>query len=102
LNIKITISQDISILTLIIENNFANELNISDMNMKIESIRELLLQPHDNDKTRTEEGTGYLKIKKTLKSDLGIDDAKINVFSVDEDRIFKTIIAFNIDNLQKN
>lgn len=102
LNVRITISQDLSILTLMIENNFANELNISDMNRQIEAIRQLLLLPHDNDKTRTEEGTGYLKIKKTLKSDLGIDDAKIDILNVDEYRIFKTIITFNIDTLQKN
>lgn len=102
LKVKIEILQDDNILTLIMENNFSDEINLITKNIQIESTRQVIINSHDNDKIRAEKGTGYLKINKTLKSDLARDEFLIKLFDVDENRIFKSMITFNIDGLKKN
>jgi len=99
--VNIEISKESNQLNLIVENNFSTKVDLIERNIKIESTRQLLLQSHDIDKTRAEEGTGYLKIKKTLKSDLAREGFTIKLFDVGEERIFKSIISFHIDGLQK-
>lgn len=84
-----------------ISNNFSENIDLNDRNDQIQKTRELLLNSFDNDKIRAEKGTGYLKIQKTLKSDLLREVFDILIDSVDNSRIFNTQISFNINNLQK-
>jgi hypothetical protein len=101
LNVWIDISEQDGQLVIVVRNNFSEEINISQLNEKIELTKLLLLESDDNDKIRAEQGTGYLKINKTLKSDLLKDAFSININPVSEDRMFITEICFNINNLQK-
>ncbi|WP_116787019.1 hypothetical protein [Flavobacterium psychrotrophum] len=102
LYISISAKLEENILTIEVENNFSDKLDLEEMNSKIAETKKLMLQNHDNEKTRAEDGTGYIKIRKTLVIDLYRKDYMIDIFEVDEKRIFKTKIKFNIDNLQKN
>lgn len=86
---------------IIVINSISNEIILEDLNIKIQKTQDLLLQSFDNDKIRAERGTGYLKIKKTLKSDLLRDSFNIKISPVDENRTFQTEIKFNLNNLQK-
>jgi hypothetical protein len=101
LNIKIEAHVYDNIFSLVIENNFSKNLILEEINNKIRSTMELLLETHDNEKTRIEDGTGYIKIRKTLVTDLIRKNYSIIIHEVDEKRIFKTLISFEIDNLQK-
>lgn len=84
-----------------VSNSFSNEINLEDLNHKIKETQKLLLQSDDNDKIRAEQGTGYLKIQKTLKSDLLRESFNIKINPVDVNRFFKTEIKFTLNNLQK-
>jgi len=88
-------------ISIIILNNFSSDINLESRNVEIQKTRDLLLQSHDNDKIRAEKGTGYLKIQKTLKSDLLRESFKIIIDPVDEYRTYRTEINFNLNNLQK-
>jgi len=101
LSIKIEAKLLDNILHLKVENNFSENLSLEEINNKISYTKELLLQNHDNEKTRAEDGTGYIKIRKTLVTDLVRKDYFINIFEVNEERIFRTQVSFEIDNLQK-
>jgi hypothetical protein len=101
LHVDILINQIDSKLHIEIQNNFTEEIDLEVINKKIDNTREqLLIKTHD--RTRTEDGTGYLKIKKTIVSDLAREDYKIIIHNVDETRLFKTELVFEITNLQKN
>lgn len=99
--VKINISESNNNLIIKIENNFSNSIDLEELNNEIESTKLQLLQSHDNDKIRAEKGTGYLKIQKTLISDLIRDSFEIKIRPVNDDRIFMTEINFNLNNLQK-
>ena len=88
-------------LFIITENNFSKTIDLQERNGKIDFIRNLLLQPLDNEKMRKEDGTGFLKIKKTIQTDLMRENYSINLFDVDESRIFKSEVIFETNNLQK-
>ncbi|MCZ2222844.1 MAG: GHKL domain-containing protein [Chitinophagales bacterium] len=53
-----------------IENNFSNDINISELNDKISNIITALDKEKNSDLIRNESGTGYIKINKTLYHDL--------------------------------
>ena len=101
LEVKIEISEKNNNLIMKIENNFSTSIDLSRLNNEIGLTKKQLLQSHDNDKIRAEKGTGYLKIQKTLKSDLTRESFEIKINPVNDDRIFKTEIVFNLNNLQK-
>ncbi|MET3029379.1 hypothetical protein ABXT06_22075 [Flavobacterium sp. UW10123] len=101
LNIKIEANINNNIFSLTVENNFSKSLSLEEINKKINNTMELLLETHDNEKTRAEDGTGYIKIRKTLVTDLSRKNYSIVIHEVDEQRIFKTLINFEINNLQK-
>ncbi|HEV7378745.1 MAG TPA: ATP-binding protein, partial [Dyadobacter sp.] len=103
--IKILISVELEsdLLKIVVQNNFSNEINLDKLNATIAE-KSLLLSnaKHiDSERTRTEDGTGYLKIDKTIRTDLLRDSYIIEIDEVKEDRIFKTTIMFGINNLQK-
>ncbi len=102
LKVRIDVKEFENNLSIIIQNNFSETINLDDLNIKIHKTRQSLLQSIDNDRIRAEEGTGYLKIQKTLKSDLSRDSFRIDIDNVDNNRIFKTEINFSITNLQKS
>jgi hypothetical protein len=100
LHVDIVINQLESKLHVEIKNNFSEEIDLMTINKKIENTRQqLLVKTHD--RTRAEDGTGYLKIKKTIVSDLEREDYDIIIHDVDEKRLFKTELIFEITNLQK-
>ncbi len=102
LDVNIIINELDSQLSLVIESNFSDTINIEEMNQRIENTRQqLLMQTQDNDRTRDEGGTGYVKIKKTVVSDLLRDEHTITLYNVDESRRFKSEIQFDISTLQK-
>jgi hypothetical protein len=84
-----------------VSNNFSENINLNVRNNQIQKTKELLLNSYDNDKIRAEKGTGYLKIQKTLKSDLLRESFQISIDPVNDSRIYSTQIRFSINNLQK-
>jgi len=101
LKVNIAINVCENEISIIILNNFSSDINLESRNVEIQKTRDLLLQSHDNDKIRAEKGTGYLKIQKTLKSDLLRESFNIIIDPVDESRTYRTEINFNLNNLQK-
>jgi hypothetical protein len=101
LKVNIVINVFENEISIIILNNFSSDINLESRNVEIKKTHDLLLQSHDNDKIRAEKGTGYLKIQKTLKSDLLRESFKIIIDPVDDSRTYKTEINFNLKNLQK-
>jgi len=101
--LKVTIKIEVigNEIFIIILNNFSSDINLDSRNEEIQKTRDLLLQSYDNDKIRAEKGTGYLKIQKTLKSDLLRETFKITIDPVDDSRTYRTEINFNLNNLQK-
>lgn len=100
-NAEVFASEAYGELSLLVTNNFSDDIDLEELNQKISNTRQLLTQAHDNDRTRDEGGTGYLKIRKTIITDLKQESYQINISEVDERRIFKTEIKFNLLKLQK-
>jgi hypothetical protein len=84
-----------------ITNNISETANISDLNGRIANTIRLLAEPHNNDKTRLEGGSGYLKIRKILTSDLFREKPIIKLSEIGEDRVFHAEIQFETDYLIK-
>jgi hypothetical protein len=101
LNIKIKIYETKNILNIIIQNNINARENLDYVNDNIKKTRDLLEKSHDNEITRKEGGSGYLKVKKILKSDLLRNEIIITLSNVDESYIFQSHISFEINNLEK-
>lgn len=99
INISATLNENI--LSICIANNFSESLDLSQINQKIIDTRALLEGTHDNEKTRAEDGTGYIKIRKTIVTDLNRKNYSIKIADVNEKRIFKTLISFEVDKLEK-
>ncbi len=101
LDVTIDIYEENLNIILSIQNNFSENIDLDEINAKIHDTRSLLKQTQFDDKTRAEKGTGYLKINKTLKSDLSRKDIIILINEVNDSRFFKTTVQFNINGLQK-
>ena len=102
INIDISIKKDHNN-TLIIKlsNNVSTKVDIDDANKKISTCKDLLSQKISIDRTRKEDGSGYLKIKKVLSIDLQIPTYNIVVDNLNESYCFNTEISFNINGLEK-
>ena len=101
LKIKIEAVLKDNILSIIVENNFSEKVNLEEVNSRINETKKHLDQTHDNDKAKIEDGTGYIKIRKTILTDLMRNNYSINVSNVDESRVFKSEIMFEINGLEK-
>ncbi|RYE59540.1 MAG: hypothetical protein EOP48_00555 [Sphingobacteriales bacterium] len=102
LQIDINLLEEEGILTIEISNNISETIKLIDINKKIKKTRKLLKGTHNDERTRKEDGTGYLKIKKTIITDLLREEPQIILADVDEQRQFKTTIKFKITDLEKN
>jgi len=101
LKVNIEVGTNENEIFITVANNISTEVNLIHLNRRIKDTQNLLLQSYDNDKIRAERGTGYLKIQKTLKTDLLRELITIIINPVDDTRTFRTEIKFNINNLQK-
>jgi hypothetical protein len=101
IDVNVSASESNGELSLLITNNFSDIISLDDLNQKIKNTRQLLTEAHNNDRTRGEGGTGYLKIRKTIVTDLKEESYQINISDVNDERIFRTEIRFNILKLQK-
>jgi len=101
LDVNVLLEEENGELTISISNNIAKTIDLSIINGKIETTRNLLKGTHTDERTRKEDGTGYLKIKKTIITDLLRTKFTIELPDVDEERTFSTIIKFDITDLEK-
>lgn len=82
-------------------NNVSNNVNLISQNQSINDTITLLNQEHESEALRKEEKSGFLKIRKILKSGLNREQFKIDINPINKDRIFRTVISFETNNLQK-
>jgi len=103
LKVKIRVSVVNNELVIFISNNISKDQKLEDLNKIINERMELLRQVklRDNEKIRSEDGTGYLKVHKTIRTDLLRDNSTITIDNVDDNRIFQTEIKFDVYGLQK-
>jgi hypothetical protein len=101
LHCSILVSEVDSFLTIETINNVADSVNLEQLNQRINETKELLSQDHDHDAIKKEDRSGYLKIRKILKSGLHRNNYKITLSNIDDTRIFRSVIKFEIDNLEK-
>jgi len=101
LEVDILLTEKDNELTIKVINNISSEVDLKARNVKIEETRELIAQNYHSDLTRNEGGTGYPKIKKIIKSDLGREKFSIYLSNIGEDRTFRSEITFEINDLEK-
>ncbi len=89
-------------LQIVTKSNFDRDRDLREMNEIIVATSKQLATIETIEKTRKEGGTGFLKIKKILQTDLLRTKYTIQLFPVDENRVFHSEIIFEIENLQKN
>lgn len=101
LDVKIELKEQDDELTIKLTNNISDLIDLDSRNRRIKETREILAQKHHSDLTRNEGGTGYPKIKKIIKSDLGREKFSIILSDIGEDRIFTSELKFETSNLEK-
>lgn len=89
------------VLTLQSQNNIASNVDLIGLNNQINEAKASLSLDHGIEAIRTEDRSGYLKIRKILKSGLNCEHYSIQLSNVGEDRIFRTVVSFGIDHLKK-
>lgn len=82
-------------------NNISPVIDLDWLNEKIHSIEQSLANPLEVDRTRSEGGTGYPKINKILRSDLGRKEYKVIINKIDKSRLFEVLVQFEIKGLQQ-
>lgn len=89
------------VLTLESQNNVAMNVDLVLLNIQINEAKESLGLDHGIDAIRSEDGSGYLKIRKILKSGLNCELYNISISNIENERIFKTVVSFKVDHLKK-
>lgn len=104
LQIAVSVVSSDNNLSISVSSNFSTRTDLSRLNTIISEKTHLLSGGSfaNSERIRGEDGTGYLKILKTIRVDLGIEDVDIFIHPVDESRIFSTSISFDASNLLKN
>lgn len=100
-NCNIEIIEDNGRMNLMLINSISSSVDLEQLNRRINESKRLIALDIDTEITRNEGGSGYLKIKKILKSDLARENFVIGLSEVDEKRTFTTTISFDTLNLEK-
>lgn len=101
LKCEIQIFEEGDILTLTSQNNVAPSVDLVALNGRINEAKASLGLDHGIEAIRTEDRSGYLKIRKILKSGLNCEEYAIQLSNVESSRLFKTTISFNVNHLKK-
>lgn len=101
LEIVISVNEINDYLSISIQNNLAENVNIEELNNKISNIIVALNNEKNSDKIRNESGTGYIKINKTIYHDLRRHHFEILIKPVDENKLFNCQILMDTVNLYK-
>ena len=88
-------------LKIILENNVAVSVDLDLANRTIATTQMRLNNNEGQVLVKKEGGSGYLKIKNILKGNLKRNNCTLELNAIKEDRIFKSYIAFELDNLIK-
>lgn len=98
---SIHVEENGNVLKITTRSNVHQERDLYELNENIRLTNMQLSKKETIEKTRKEGGSGYLKIKKILQTDLLRVNHSIVISEVGEDRIFHSQIVFEIDNIQK-
>ena len=101
LTVSLCVSESNGKMNIELSNNFSRDKDIQVLNSRIKDIEHMLSEPLSGDRARGEGGTGYFKIQKILRSDLGCKDFNIVIDPVDTDRIFKVKLCFDVKHLRQ-
>lgn len=97
----LTITEVNGMLEIKVTNNVSPIIDLGLLNSRIDEARDLIINSQDTEMLRNEHRSGYLKIREILRSGLKRKKYTIELDNIDETRVFKTSVSFEIENLQK-
>ncbi len=101
LKVKLVINEDKGVLKINIENNVAHTVNLDVSNRTIATTQFRIDNNEGSPLLKTEGGSGYLKIKNIIKINLKRKKYTLQLEQIKEDRIFKSHLSFELQNLIK-
>ncbi|WP_416865760.1 MAG: hypothetical protein ACMVP2_26015 [Imperialibacter sp.] len=102
LNVGLSITHANGKLRIELENNVASTVNLKNENKNIATTQHRIDKAQEQILVKGESGSGYLKINSILKGHLKRKKRRIKLDQINQDRIFKSLVEFELENLLKD
>jgi hypothetical protein len=101
LKVKLNVIEENGTLSISIENNVSNLVDLVTANQRIATIQHRIDNPENSVYLKKEGGSGYIKINNIIKKVLKRDNYVLRLEQINDDRVFRSFISFEIEGLIK-